>query len=238
MILKLSPVFDDVTLIVPVETVHVGCVTLTVGAAGTALGAAALLPAALLQPFTVVVTEYVPAVTTVMELVVAPLLHNNEPPAVVDSTELPQLFTTVTTGVAGVVPGAATPVPAALVHPFTVVVTVYVPAELTVMDFVFAPVFHNKVPEAVVESTEVPLQLFVTVTTGVAGTALGAAMPLPALLVQPFNVLVTVYVPAVVTVIEFVVSPVLHSSEPVAVVESTDDPQLFTTVTVGVAGVV
>ena len=56
-----------------------------------------------------------------MDEVVAPLLHNKEPvndPAV--STELPQLFTTVTVGATGVVFGAAVPLCATLVHPFTV----------------------------------------------------------------------------------------------------------------------
>ena len=65
-----------------------------------------------------------PAVVTVMDEVVAPLLHNKAPVAVVESVELPQLFTTVTTGVAGVVLGAAVLLPGALVHPFEVVVTV------------------------------------------------------------------------------------------------------------------
>jgi len=55
--LNVSPVFDEVTVIVPVATVHVGCVVPAVGAVGTALGAAVLLPAALVQAFTVVVTE-------------------------------------------------------------------------------------------------------------------------------------------------------------------------------------
>ena len=56
---------------------------------------------------------------------VAPLLHNNEPvndPAV--NTELPQLLITDTVGADGVVFGAAIPVPAGLVHPFTVCLTV------------------------------------------------------------------------------------------------------------------
>ena len=61
---------------------------------------------------------------TVIDEVVAPLLHNNVPVAVVESVELPQLFTTVTTGVAGTALGADDPLPAVLVHPFTVVVTV------------------------------------------------------------------------------------------------------------------
>jgi len=65
----------------------------------------------------------VPAAVTVMEEVVAPLLHNKDPVAVVESVELPQLFTTVTTGVAGVVLGAAVLLPGALVHPFAVTVT-------------------------------------------------------------------------------------------------------------------
>ena len=52
-----------------------------------------------------------PGVLTVMEAVVAPLLHNKVPEAVVDNVEVPQLFTTVTTGVAGNAPGAATAEP-------------------------------------------------------------------------------------------------------------------------------
>ncbi len=61
---------------------------------------------------------------TVTDDVVAPVLHNNEPVAEVESVELPQLFTTVTAGVAGVALGAAVPLPAALVHPSAVIVTV------------------------------------------------------------------------------------------------------------------
>ena len=56
--------------------------------------------------------------------VVWPLLHSNEPVAVVDNTELPQLFTTVTTGAVGVSFGAEVPLPDSLVHPSTVAVTV------------------------------------------------------------------------------------------------------------------
>ena len=59
-----------------------------------------------------------------MDGVVAPLLHNKVPAAVVESVELPQLFATVTTGVDGTALGADAPLPAALIHPFTVVVTV------------------------------------------------------------------------------------------------------------------
>ena len=59
------------------------------------------------------------------------------------------------------------------------------------MDKVVAPVLHNKVPASVVESVDVPLQLFTTDTTGVAGVDLGAAIPTPAMLGQPFSVDVT-----------------------------------------------
>ena len=60
-----------------------------------------------------------------MEEVVAPVLHNNVPVAVVDKVDVPlQLLTTFTIGVDGVVFGAAVPDPAALVQPSTVCVTV------------------------------------------------------------------------------------------------------------------
>ena len=59
-----------------------------------------------------------------MDEVVAPVLHNRVPVAVVARVDVPQLFTTVTAGVAGVDLGAAVPLPAALIHPFTVVLTV------------------------------------------------------------------------------------------------------------------
>ena len=62
--------------------------------------------------------------TSIVE-VVAPVLHNNVPDAVVDNVDVPlQIFKTFTVGVAGVVFGAATPEPAALTQAFTVVVTV------------------------------------------------------------------------------------------------------------------
>ena len=83
------------------------------------------------------------------------------------------------------------PLPAALVHPFTVDFTVKVAELVTVIDDVVAPLLHNKFPAAVVERTELP-QLFTTVTTGVAGIVLGTEVPLPAALVQPFTVAVTV----------------------------------------------
>ena len=120
------------------------------------------------------------------------MLHNRLPAALVDKVDVPQLFTTVRTGADGVVLGAATPLPAALLQPFTVDVTVNVPAVVTVILAVVAPLLHNRLPAALVESIEVPLQLFTTATPGVEGVVFGAAMPLPALLLQPFTVEVTV----------------------------------------------
>jgi len=94
--------------------------------AGIDFGAAIPLPAGLVHPFTVCLTVYVPAVVTVIDVEVAPVLQSNEPvndPAV--SVELPQLLTTVTVGAATLeLIGAAVPVPLGLVHPFTVWVTV------------------------------------------------------------------------------------------------------------------
>ena len=56
---------------------------------------------------------------------VAPVLQSNVPEAVVDNVEvLLQLLVTVTTGAAGMVLGAAVPLPDELVQPSTVCVTV------------------------------------------------------------------------------------------------------------------
>ena len=157
--------------------------------AGVGFGAAVPLAPGLAQPLSVCVTVYVPAVVTVIEVVVAPVLHNNEPvnePAV--NTLLSQLLVTVTVG-AGTLTGAAISLPGALVHPLTVCVTVYVPATVTVIDAVVAPVFHNKDPvNDPAVNVELP-QLFTTVTIG-AGTfdVIGAATPLPGALVQPLTV--------------------------------------------------
>ena len=65
------------------------------------------------------------------------------------------------------------------------------PAEVTVIEGVVAPVFHNKGPvKDPAVNVELP-QLFTTVTVG-ADTFNGAASPLPGLLVHPFTVCVTV----------------------------------------------
>jgi hypothetical protein len=165
----------------------------TAGVAGVVFGFADPLPELLVQPFTVVVTVYVPAAFTMMVEVVAPLLHNKLPAALVDSVDVPlQLSTTDTSGTAGAAFGLAVPPPALLAQPFTVVVTVYVPATFTVMAEVVAPLLHNRIPAALVDKVDVPLQLSATVTTGVTGVDFGLAVPLPALLAQPFTVVVTV----------------------------------------------
>jgi len=205
--------------------------------AGVGLGAAVRLAAGLVHPFTVCVTVYAPAVVTVIEGVVAPVLHNNVPVnALAVNTELLQLLMTVTVG-AGTLEftGAATRLPGELVHPFTVCVTVYVPAAVTVMEVVVAPVFHNNDPvNDPAVNVELP-QLFTTVTVGAETLAFsGAATPLPGELVHPFTVCVTVYAPAAVIVMEAVVAPVFHNNDPVndpAV--NVELPQLLTTVTVG-----
>lgn len=93
---------------------------------GVGLGAAVPLAAGLVHPLTVWVTVYAPGAVTVIEAVVAPVLHNKEPvndPAV--KIELPQLLVTVTVGAGTLeLKGAAVPLPGALVHPFTVCLTV------------------------------------------------------------------------------------------------------------------
>jgi len=166
--------------------------TVTTGADGITFGAATPLPGTLVHPFTVCVTEYVPAVVTVIDEPAAPVLHNKGPlyPDV-DNTELPQLFTTVTLSVDGITFGVATPLLEGLVHPFTVCVTVYVPAVVTVIDEVVAPLLHNKEPvNDVAVNVELP-QLSTTDTVGANGIACGAATPLPEGLVHPFTICVT-----------------------------------------------
>lgn len=128
-----------------------------------------------------------PEADTAIDAVVAPVFHNNEPEAVVLNVELPQLLTTVTDGADGVDLGDAAPVPAPLIHPFTVVVTLYVPATVTVINVFEEPVLQCKVPAAVVLKVELP-QPSTSVTTGGDGITLGAARALPFKLVQPFIV--------------------------------------------------
>lgn len=167
----------------------------TLGTVGTVLGAGVPLPAALVQPFTVWVTVRVLVSDVVMNTVVAPVLHNNDP-VKLDAVNLepPQLSNTVTVGAGGVTLGDAVLLPPALVQPFKVCVTEYTPPVVTVMEAVVAVLLHNMVPlKPLAVSTELS-QLSLTVTTGAEGTVLGEAVPLPAALVQPVLVLVCVTV--------------------------------------------
>lgn len=152
-----------------------------------------------------------------MEVVAAPVLHNKAPvklPAV--NTEFPQLSATDTVGAEGIVLGAAVPEARELVHPLAVVCdTVNIVEVSTVIEVVVSVVDHNNDPvKLLAVNTELP-QLFETVTVGAVGIIFGAAVPLPAGPVHPFTCCVTVRVPAEATVMEAVVSPVLHTKVPV-----------------------
>ena len=116
--------------------------------------------------------------------VVAPVLHSRAPVKfdAVNNDVPSQLSVTVTVGAFGPLPGLASPLPAVDVHPTpTDWVTVYVPAVVTVIAGVVAPVLHSNAPvkfDAV--SNDVPSQLSVTVTVGAFGALPGFASPLPA----------------------------------------------------------
>src|SRR4030095_16756153 len=113
------------------------------------------------------------------------------------------------------VTGAATPLPASLVQPLIVGGPEYSPAVVTVMELVVCPVLHNKDPvKPVAVNTALP-QLSITVTPGVTGIAIGAAVALDNELLHPSTTCDRVYVPAVGDVMELVVSPVLHENDPV-----------------------
>jgi hypothetical protein len=129
---------------------------------------------------------------------VSPVLQRTVAPGVMFvavSTDVPlQLFDTVTTGAGGALLGDAIPLPEGLVQPLTVCVTEYVPADVTVMLFDISPVLQRIIAPVirfVAVSTEVPLQLSVTFTTGTGGVLCGDAVPLPEGLVQPFTVCAT-----------------------------------------------
>ena len=92
----------------------------------------------------------------------------------------------------GIELGAAEPLPAWLVQPSSVCVTVYVPAVVVVIDDSVPPLFHNNVPvKPLAVNTELP-QLLITDTPGATGIAFGAAKVLAEGLVQPSMVCDTV----------------------------------------------
>ena len=100
-------------------------ITVTPGVTGMAFGAVVALANELMHPSAACDKVYVPAVGEVMELVVAPVLQDNDPviPVAV-KTELPQLLLTDIPGTAGVGFGADVALAAGLEHPFIVCVTV------------------------------------------------------------------------------------------------------------------
>jgi hypothetical protein len=191
---------------------------LAVGVAGVALTTTLVVPAAEVQPFTVMVTEYVPASAVVafervgfcsadakpfgpVHAYVAPETVGVESWIVAPSQYGPP-FEAV--GVAGVALTTTFVVPAAEVQPLTVMVTEYVPASAVVAaarvgfcaDEVkpFGPVHEYVAPETVgVKSWMVaPSQYgppFVAV--GVAGVALTTTSVVPAAELQPLTVMIT-----------------------------------------------
>jgi hypothetical protein len=90
----------------------------------------------------------VPFIVTVIFSVVAPVPHENVAPGTPAAVniELPQLLAMATLGADGMAFGAAVPLPGVPVHPFTVCVTVKVPAVFAEIDDVAAPLLHNKEP--------------------------------------------------------------------------------------------
>jgi hypothetical protein len=85
-----------------------------------------------------------------------------------------------------------------------------------VIDDVVAPVLHKRDPVyADAVNVDVPLQLSTTEIVGATGAVLGSAKPLAAALLHPAIVCCTTRLPNVLTVIDGVVSPVLHIRVPV-----------------------
>ena len=106
------------------------------------------------------------------------------------------------------------------------------------IEWLVSPVLHWTVPVTpVAVNTELP-QLFTTFIPGVSTIKVtGAAFVLAAAPVQPSTVCDTVYVPSFVTVMELVVSPVLHNNDPlIPVAVNNELPQLLTTDTSGAEG--
>ena len=120
-------------------------------------------------------------VNTPVELYVVPLLLKVRPAFeevtfIVPVATLQVDWVMFNVGANGNAFGAAMEEPYELAQPFTVVFTLYIPAELTVIDGVIAPVDHNKAPGTVVDNIELE-QLFTTFTKGVAGALLANSEP-------------------------------------------------------------
>ena len=190
---------------------------------------------------------YDPAVATVIEGVVSAVDHTKFVPVVVN-VDVPQLSTTVTTGATGAKGSDNDSTIAFDGHPLLNRM-LYVPAAnpVIVNGNVTIPVFPVPVP--VHETTPVPVPVttiepsvpphvdgFKIVPEAIVIANPGLATPEPGKLVHPPTVCVTVYIPAVGTVIVAVVSVVDHNKF-VPVVDRTDPPQPSTTVTTGANGI-
>src|SRR6266516_106203 len=196
---------------------------LAAGVAGVALTTTFVVPAAEVQPLTVMVTEYVPASAVVafervgfccaevklfgpVQEYVAPLTNAVESEIVAPSQYGPPLLAV---GVAGVAFTTTFVVPAAEGQPLTVIVTEYVPASAVVaferVGFccaevkLFGPVHEYVAPltKAVESEIVAPSQYGPPLlAVGVAGVALTTTVVVPAAEGQLLTVTVTEYVPA------------------------------------------
>src|ERR1044071_487484 len=196
---------------------------LAVGVAGIAFTTTFVVPAAEVQPFTVTVTEYVPASAVVAFARVGFWSAEEKPFGPVHAYVAPETVGVESEIVAPAqygppfeavgVAGAASPttfvVPAAEVQPFTVTVTEYVPASAVVAfarvgfcsaeEKPFGPVHAYVAPlTAGVESEIVARSEYGPPfdAVGVAGIALTTTLVVPDAGVQPLTVIVTEYVPA------------------------------------------
>jgi hypothetical protein len=100
---------------------------------------------------------------------------------------------------------------AVAVQPLAVTVTVYGPAVLTVLAAVVGPLLHAYVPPPLAVKVVLPPEHIVVVPVIPAvGNGFTVSVVL-AVAVQPLVVTVTVYGPAVLTVLPAVVGPLLHA---------------------------
>jgi len=184
------------------------------------------------KPF-VTVTVKTPVALTVMVWVVEPLLHSQLAPAdAVRSTEPPAQKIV---GPPGVIVATGNGLTVTLVEfdvaeqpkPF-VTVTVKTPVVLTVMVWVVAPLLHSQLaPADAVRSTEPPAQKVVGPLGVIVATGNGLTVTLVGADVaeHPSDVTVTVKTPVALTVMVWVVAPLLHSQlVPADAVRSTEPP--------------
>jgi hypothetical protein len=198
--------------------IQIGLLLDAAGVAGIGFTTTAVVPKVPVQPFTVAVTEYVPALSAVtplmdgfcvVELNEAGPVHVYVAPTMfdavrfnVDPTHNGPLFVAV--GAAGVALITTATVPAALVQPFTVTVKLYVPAIASVAfarvgfcaDEVYPPgPVHEYVAPAtgvVVNVSVVPVHTGLLLPgAGVPGIGLTTTVVVPKTLVQPLTVAVT-----------------------------------------------